>query len=291
MSLTDLPVTDAALDFFALCLALAPAALPGLIWMQWSFAPAIILPLGLMLVLYFGGLKRIGIENPGTPSIAFHAGWALLVVALVSPMCRLAGTLTSAHMAQVMILAIAAPFLMAVGRGWDMIGAGMQTGEASQEGLQNDAATAAARSRLPLTPIAILYGVTLWALHAPPVYDAILTDATMHIVSLFALVGISLAFWTSVLDAARVAPGRAVTVLFATMAHTGLLGAILTFAGTLLYPLQAAGALIWGLDPLADQQLAGLIMWVVGNGLYLAAGLWLAYGLMSQLGPEAEAER
>jgi putative membrane protein len=285
MSLNDLPVTDAALDFFALCLALAPAALPGLIWMQWSFAPAIILPLGLLLVLYFGGLRRTASAN--VPRIAFYAGWALLVVALVSPMCRLAGTLTSAHMAQVMLLAIAAPFLMALGRGWEMIGAGMQTSDASEA----DPATKPARPRLPLTPIAILYGATLWALHAPPVYDAILTDATMHIASVFALVGISLAFWTSVLDAARVAPGRAVTVLFATMAHTGLLGAILTFAGTLLYPLQAAGALIWGLDPLADQQLAGLIMWVVGNGLYLAAGLWLAYGLMGRLGPEANAER
>jgi putative membrane protein len=285
MPLNDLPVTEAALDFFALCLALAPAALPNLIWMQWSFAPAIILPLGLLLVLYLGGLRRMSPEN--TPRIAFYAGWALLVVALVSPMCRLAGTLTSAHMAQVMLLAIAAPFLLALGRSWEMIGAGMQTGEADED----DAAKAPARPRLPLTPIAILYGATLWILHAPPVYDAILTDATMHIVSVFALVGISLAFWTSVLEAARVAPGRAVTVLFATMAHTGFLGAILTFAGTLLYPLQTEGALIWGLDPLADQQLAGLIMWVVGNGLYLAAGLWLAYGLMGRLGPEANAEQ
>lgn len=282
-----MPVTDAALDLFALCLALAPAALPDMIWMQWSFAPAIVLPLGLLLVLYFGGLRRTASESAHTPRIAFYAGWALLVVALVSPVCRLAGTLTSAHMAQVMLLAIAAPFLLALGRGWEMIGAGMQTGDVTED----DAATKPARPRLPLTPIAILYGATLWVLHAPPVYDAILTDPTMHIVSVFALVGISLAFWTSVLNAARHAPGRAVTVLFATMAHTGLLGAILTFAGTLLYPLQAAGALIWGLDPLADQQLAGLIMWVVGNGLYLAAGLWLAYGLIGRLGPEANAER
>jgi putative membrane protein len=287
MSLTEMPITDAALDLFALCLALAPAALPDLIWLQWSFAPAIILPLGLMLVLYVGGLRRMGAANASTPHIAFHAGWALLVVALVSPMCRLAGTLTSAHMAQVMILAIMAPFLLALGRGWQMIGAGMQSGDASV----GDEASTPDRPRLPLTPMAILYGATLWVLHAPPVYEAILTDATMHIVSVFALVGISLAFWTAVLDAARHAPGRAVTVLFATMAHTGLLGAILTFAGTLLYPLQAAGALIWGLDPLADQQIAGLIMWVVGNGLYLAAGLWLAYGLMGRLGPEANAER
>lgn len=281
-----MPVTDAALDLFALCLALAPAALPDLIWTQWSLAPAIILPLGLFLALYLGGMRRMARTKSDTPQIAFLAGWALLLIALVSPLCRLAGTLAFAHMAQVMILAVAAPFLLALGRGWEMIVAGIWTRNASRHG----AAIEAARHRLPLTPIAILYGVMLWALHAPPIYDAVLTDSALHVASVFALVGISLAFWTSVLHAAQDAPGRAVAVLFATMAHTGLLGAILTFAGTLLYPLQAAGALIWGLDPLADQQLAGLIMWVVGNGLYLLAGLWLAYGLMSRLGPEAGAE-
>jgi putative membrane protein len=276
-----MPVTDATLDFFALCLALAPAALPGLVWWQWSFAPAIVLPLGLMLVMYFGGLRREVEPNRGA-SLAFTAGFLLLVVALVSPMCRLAATLTSVHMAQVMLLAIAAPFLLALGRGWDLIRAGMQSPEPEARG--------ETRAPLPLTAIAVLYGITLWALHAPPVYEAALSDATIHIVSVFALVGISLAFWTAIFDAARATPGRAVAVLFATMAHTGFLGAIITFAGSLLYPLQAPGAVLWGLEPLADQQVAGLIMWVVGNAMYLAAGLWLAYGMLSRLGPEADAK-
>jgi putative membrane protein len=31
----------------------------------------------------------------------------------------------------------------------------------------------------------------------------------------------------------------------------------------------------WGLDPLADQQLAGVIMWVPAGAVYLAAGMTL----------------
>ncbi len=277
-----MPVTDTALDLFSLCLALAPAALPDMIWRQWSLAPAIVLPLVLMAILYYGGIRRAGPHRTAGDSIAFAAGMALLAVALVSPLCRLAATLVSAHMAQLMILAIVAPFLLALGRTWEMIGLGIR--QEDEQGIAGRPTAA-----LPLLPVGVAYGVTIWAVHAPPLYTATLTDATVHILGVVALVGTGTAFWTSLLAASRNAPGRALAMLFATMGHTGLLGAILTFANTILYPVQTEGALIWGLDPLADQQLAGMIMWVVGNALYLSAGLCLAAGLMARLGPSPRA--
>ncbi|MDB5298229.1 MAG: hypothetical protein JWO31_4212, partial [Phycisphaerales bacterium] len=58
--------------------------------------------------------------------------------------------------------------------------------------------------------------------------------------------------------------------------HTGLLGALLTFAGTVWYPAYAAGGgLRYGLTALEDQQLGGIIMWAPAGLVYIAAGLIL----------------
>src|SRR5207249_7753312 len=64
--------------------------------------------------------------------------------------------------------------------------------------------------------------------------------------------------------------------LFATMLHTGILGILLTLSRQVWYPAQAAFAAEWGLTPLEDQQLAGLVMWVPMGLIYTAAALAIA---------------
>jgi putative membrane protein len=49
------------------------------------------------------------------------------------------------------------------------------------------------------------------------------------------------------------------------------------FAPRPLYPAHLAGTAAWGLAPLTDQQLAGLLMWVPAMLPYLGAGLWIAW--------------
>jgi cytochrome c oxidase assembly factor CtaG len=71
-----------------------------------------------------------------------------------------------------------------------------------------------------------------------------------------------------------------VLYLFTTSLHTSLLGALLTFSSRVWYPAYASSTAVWGLTPLEDQQLAGLIMWVPAGLAYLAAtlvilGSWL----------------
>jgi putative membrane protein len=51
------------------------------------------------------------------------------------------------------------------------------------------------------------------------------------------------------------------------MMHTGALGALLTLAPTPWYPSYAAASGALGLDPVEDQQLGGLLMWV-GSGMF-----------------------
>ena len=72
---------------------------------------------------------------------------------------------------------------------------------------------------------------------------------------------------------------------FATFMHTGLLGALLSFAGAPWYPLYELRPQAFGLTPLADQQLAGVIMWVPMSAIYLAAGLAVMARLLEEPGP------
>jgi len=69
--------------------------------------------------------------------------------------------------------------------------------------------------------------------------------------------------------------GAAVFYLFATVLLTGALGALLAFGGKLWYPAYSATTLQWGLTPIEDQQLGGLIMWIPGSVAYVVAALWI----------------
>ena len=69
--------------------------------------------------------------------------------------------------------------------------------------------------------------------------------------------------------------GAAVVYVFTTAMHTSALGALLTFSRTLWYPAYQGTTAAWGLTPVEDQQLGGLIMWVPAGVVYLAAGLLL----------------
>lgn len=89
----------------------------------------------------------------------------------------------------------------------------------------------------------------------------------MHL-SLF---GSSILLWRDLLHHSL---DRALTVMAASgfaSVQMGLLGAVLTFAGTPLFPIHFNTAPIWGLSPLADQQLGGLLMWVPGLLFFLIA--------------------
>lgn len=227
-------------ELISLCLAGNSPALPHDWWLRWSLAPATLLPLlGLLAWLLLRRRRLLPL-----------VGWSLLALALVSPLCRLAATLAWAHMAQLMLL---------------LGGIGLLALEAPP------------RARLPQPgPAAAVHGALLWLWHWPPLYAAVLAHAGLHLFALALLLASAWWFWRAVLLAPVPQRGVALLALLATMAHTGLLGALLTFAGEPLYVLQAPGARAWGLEPLQDQQLAGLLMWVLGALGYLLAAVALA---------------
>lgn len=77
------------------------------------------------------------------------------------------------------------------------------------------------------------------------------------------------------IPATRKAPYAALTSVLTTAIHTGILGALLTFSPALWYVSYRAGTGLHDLTPLEDQQLGGLIMWVLGGAVFLVVGVAL----------------
>jgi putative membrane protein len=120
-----------------------------------------------------------------------------------------------------------------------------------------------------------LHAVALWAWHIPPFFEAALHNEGLHILQHASFFVTALLFWWAVLgsDARSKTSAFAMVYLFTTMMHTSALGALLSLAPTPWYapyvPLTAA----LGLDPVDDQQLGGLIMWVPAALAYVVAAL------------------
>jgi cytochrome c oxidase assembly factor CtaG len=128
----------------------------------------------------------------------------------------------------------------------------------------------------PLTAT-VIHGVTVWAWHAPRAYQATLTSELTHALQHVSFLATALLFWWALVrgPGARRRYGAAVLYLFVTAAHTGLLGALLAFSPTLWYPVYSLTTRAWGITPLEDQQLAGLVMWIPASMSYLVAALAL----------------
>jgi putative membrane protein len=209
----------------------------------------------------------------------FSAGLFMLVMGLLTPLHELGGRLFTAHMLQhIMLMTVAAPLLA--------LGAGPVAGVwALPRRARPIAGRLFALSR-PLNRLdvaTVLQGSALWVWHIPAVYGVALTVEGVHWLQHVALLGGALLFWQAVLGRRGLwEPGVAIFCLFLTALHTGLLGVLLTFAPTSLYPGQSSGAHDFGLTPVEDQQLAGLVMWVPGGLIYAVAALAIAAAWISR---------
>lgn len=112
---------------------------------------------------------------------------------------------------------------------------------------------------------AYLHGFMIWFWHIPVFYMLAVENPWVHAFEHFCFLLTAVWFWWACLyPSARKVP-FALLALLVTLMHTGFLGALLTFAGAPLYSEARH---------LQDQQLAGLIMWVLGGVPYIAASIW-----------------
>ena len=137
-----------------------------------------------------------------------------------------------------------------------------------------------------------VHAVAIWAWHAPFLFQRTLRSDTVHTAQHLSFFLSALLFWWALFYThGRMGYGAGVFYLFTTAVHTSILGALLTFAPHVWYPAYATTTAAWGLTPLEDQQIGGLIMWVPGSVVYLVAGLALFAAWLRESDAVAERSR
>jgi putative membrane protein len=213
---------------------------PADILSRWNFDPVLLLVLG----AFAAGTWMVRPEL--WRRLPVPVALAMLLIAFVSPLCALSSALFSARVVHHLLLVLVVAPLLAV-------------------------AFVPARKNALALPL-VVSSVVLWIWHAPAAYNLALSHVGVYWLMQCTLFGSFLWFWRAV-EAPQRAGIEAVTAVIASFAQMGLLGAILTFAPGPLYAVHSVAPLAWGLAPLTDQQLGGLIMWVPA-GVPYAVLLW-----------------
>ena len=241
-------------------------------------------PVLVAAALYICGLLRLRDRQLHLPTrsawrmVAFFSGLATLVLALLSPLDVWSAESFAFHMVQHEVLMLIAAPLLVLGRPLPVFlwafpaPARARIGRWARSGAVRSAWNAL------LNPIAAwaLHAVALWLWHAPSLFDAALRNARVHDLQHITFLASALIFWAALMEErARERQGAAVLYLFTTTVHTGVLGALLTFATHPWYSAYLEVPSRWGLSPLEDQQLGGLIMWVPASLVYVGVGLLL----------------
>lgn len=231
-----------------------PAALPEDLWTRWNGDPLLIAALVVLAI----PIARGRAAN-------VRAGWgaiALMVLIFVSPLCALSSALFSARVFHhVLLIAAVAPLF----------------------------ALAFPMPRLPSPPLAMLVGAhaaILWFWHAPGPYAWGLASVPAYWLMQTSILASAWLLWRRIF-APAMQFGSALVALAATTAQMGLLAALIVFAPRPLYVVHFSSTAAWGLSPLVDQQLAGLLMWVPAALPYLGVGLWMAWSGLRPVEPAA----
>ncbi len=220
-----------------------PAPTPDALLGRWNFDPLILL---LMVGLAAAWLNWGRRDNAGRWAV-LGAG-VLFAVAFVSPLCALASALFSARVFHHVVLIAGVAPLLAIALPW-------RSGPL-----------------LPLSALVILHTAFVWMWHAPDPYLWALSHDAIYWAMQATLGGSAYLLWREVLSPLT-RPGPGVMALLATIMQMGFLGALLVFAPQPVYLAHFATTQPFGLTPLSDQQLAGLLMWVPATVPYVGVAM------------------
>jgi len=258
----------------------------------WSFEPLVVVSLVLTALLFAVGLWRLrretsrkGFARKWEP-VCFIGGWLALVIALVSPLHAWGNVLFSAHMTQHEVLMLVAAPLLVLGRPLVVFLWAFPVDWSRRIGNIGKIGVVSRTWHWLTIPLVawVVHAVILWTWHMPVLFDAVLHSEWVHTLQHLSFLISALLFWWALIHGPQGAMGygAAVLYLFTTSIHSGVLGALLTIAGSVWYPSYIGLTSSWGLTPLEDQQLGGLIMWIPAGLVYVIAGLALFAGWLRE---------
>jgi putative copper resistance protein D len=275
---------------FAHGVAAAPPSDPLALLGMWAFDPTVQVPLVAAAVGYLSAVRAVNRAHPANPvpvrrTVAFLAGLVAIELALQSPIEHYDTTLFSVHMVQHILLTLIAAPLLAAGAPITLL-------------LRFSRANVRRRWILPILhsravkalthPVVawLLFAGVMWGSHFSPLFNASLEEPWIHQLEHVLYLTTALLFWWPIVGADpspwRMPPPLRVLYAFLQMPQNTFLALAIYSASEPLYPHYATLQRTWGPTVLADQQLAGGLMWVIGDLAFLAAILFCVVQWMRQ---------
>ncbi len=233
----------------------------------WNFEPRLMIGLVVIIATYLvvtGPLAQRWQVAGATPLMRnrFLLAMVWIFVALISPIDTLALVSLSMHMVQHLILILIVPPLI-------ILSIPPEIGSLL---LRNGSVRAIAQTIFSPVGVFIIYNAIFVGWHVPGNYDLAIRDQEVHALEHVMFVLSAILSWWPVYsqqpEIPRSTPGMLMLFLFFMSLPPTIIGALLTFAGYVIYPSYEAVARPWGMTAQADQELAGLIMWLPGGLIY-----------------------
>ncbi len=262
---------------------------PANLLFGWTFEPAVVLALGLATVVWIRFVRQVNRMHPTNPvprrrSVFFLSGLAAIAVALMSGIDAYDTTLFSIHMVQHLLLTLVAAPLIVLAAPITLL-LRVSTPNVRRRVILPILHSRAMRALTFPVVTWVLFAGTMWWAHFSPLFDAALEDPVIHDGEHLLFLVVGLLFWWPAIGPDpspwRMShPVRAMYVFLAMPQNTFLAVTILN-SSVVLYAHYATLVRPWGPSVLEDQQLAGGVMWITGDVLFLAAMAAILAGWMA----------